>query len=75
MKMIDVQGLAAHGVVLGGVQEGFDVQHRVALPGGFGNEVVEANRHILGDFGVETGTWEEWTPFEGSYIVGVPPCS
>lgn len=75
MKVIDCQGLGGS-PTLGSVLEGFDLVHRVALPGGFGNDAVEANRHLLpGDWITETGAWETWTPQDGALLHGCPPCS
>lgn len=80
MKMVDCQGLGGHGIILGGVQAGFELVHRVALPGGFGNTIVAANAGLLGDSFdpdmMETGNEHEWTPQKWvSYVAGVPPCS
>jgi hypothetical protein len=72
---IDVQGLAG-AWSLGSVQAGFRMKHRVSLPGGFGDEVTDANRHLLGgDWEQQVGTADEWTPIETSFICGTPPCS
>lgn len=80
MKMVDCQGLAGHGIILGGVQAGFELVHRVALPGGFGNTIVAANAGLLGDSFdpdmMQTGDEGEWTAQKGvAYVAGVPPCS
>lgn len=75
LRAVDVEALAGSWD-LGAVREGFQVVHRVALPGGFGNEVIEANRPLLGDFAVETGDEGEWTALKDvPFIFGTPPCS
>lgn len=72
---IDCEGLAGNWS-LAAVQEGFKIQRRLALPGGFGNECIEVNRKLLGQFPVETGAAEGWTPGQGvSFLFGTPPCS
>lgn len=74
---VDVQGLAG-AWTLGTVQAGFELTHRVSLPGGFGDEAIDANRHLVGDgWAQETGDpVEAWTPQENvAYICGTPPCS
>lgn len=74
---VDVQGLAG-AWTLGTVQAGFELKHRVSLPGGFGDPAIDANRHLVGDgWAQETGDpVEAWTPQEGvAYICGTPPCS
>lgn len=77
MKFIDCQGLAGHGTSLGAVQAGFEMVHRTALPGGFGNSVVNENRELLGFKGdIETGDVDTWTPFRDiAFVTGTPPCS
>jgi site-specific DNA-cytosine methylase len=77
MRMVDCQGLAGTGTTLGGVLAGFDLVHRVALPGGFGNKLVEENRKILNFTGdIETGPIDEWTPQHNiAMVTGTPPCS
>jgi site-specific DNA-cytosine methylase len=78
MNFVDVWGLAGSGVILGAVDAGFTMAHRASH--GFGDEVVEANRHLLGD-GWQTETIADpddggWQGFQDiSYVTGVPPCS
>lgn len=75
MRFIDCQGLAGHDT-LGAVQAGFTLIHRASL-GKFGDEVVSANRHLLGD------EWEQdpgngaldWEPKRAALVLGTPPCS
>jgi len=74
-RAIDVEALAGSWT-LASVREGFDVVHRVALPGGFGNEAIEANRDVLGEFDIETGEEPTWTAKDGiAFVFGTPPCS
>lgn len=76
IPFVDVQGLAG-AWTLGTVQAGFDLKHRVSLPGGFGDIVMEANKHLVGDgWQQEVGLAEDCTPQEGvAYACGTPPCS
>lgn len=75
MRAVDVEALAGSWD-LGTVREGFEIVHRTALPGGFGNEVIEANRDVLGDFPIETGEEPTWTAQKDiAYVFGTPPCS
>jgi site-specific DNA-cytosine methylase len=73
---IDCQGLAG-AWTLGTVETGrFELAHRVALPGGFGNEIIEHNRHLIpGDWEQETGSALECEPRTAAYLCGTPPCS
>lgn len=72
---VDCEALAGNWTLVA-VQEGFKIQRRLALPGGFGNECIEANRKLFGQFPVETGPAEGWTPGQGvSLVFGTPPCS
>lgn len=75
MRAVDVEALAGSWD-LAAVREGFEIVHRVALPGGFGNEAIEANRDKLGDFEIETGEEVTWTAKrEIALAFGTPPCS
>lgn len=76
IPFVDVQGLAG-AWTLGTVQAGFDLRHRVSLPGGFGDVAMEFNRHLVGDgWQQEVGTADECTPQNGvAYACGTPPCS
>lgn len=75
MRAVDCEALAGSWD-LGVVREGFEISHRVALPGGFGDEVIETNRGLLGDFPIETGAQETWTPQgDVALLFGTPPCS
>jgi site-specific DNA-cytosine methylase len=79
-NFVDCQGLAG-AWSLGTAQAGFDLLHRVALPGGFGNAVMEENRSKFRGL----NTWwhqEDGTPADGwtpqmnvSFLCGTPPCS
>lgn len=77
IPFVDCQGLAGHWT-LGTAQAGFELVHRTSLPGGFGDQVLDANRPKFGsyDWSQETGPMEEWTPQHGiPYVCGTPPCS
>ena len=77
IPFVDCEGLAG-AWTLGTVQAGFDLVHRVSLPGGFGDNVISENRHLVpGNWGIETGIADEaWTPQRGvGYVCGTPPCS
>lgn len=75
MRACDVEALAGSWD-LAAVREGFQVVHRASLPGGFGDEVIEANRDVLGDFPIEVGDVGTWTPQERiAFLFGTPPCS
>lgn len=74
---VDCQGLGGHWS-LGTIQTGgFDMVHRASLTGGFGDDLISRNRHLV------PGTWEqdeggsasEWTPVQAAYVAGTPPCS
>lgn len=73
---VDAEGLAG-AWSLGTVQAGFGMAHRVSWPGGFGDDTVAVNRHLLGDsWTQETGPDETWTPYSDiSFVCGTPPCS
>lgn len=73
--LVDCQGLVG-AWTLGAVQAGFSLTHRASL-GGFGDHIVDANRHLLGngwrqDPGNGSGEWE---PVEAALVAGTPPCS
>lgn len=76
MEFVDCQNLAGS-FSLAAVNAGFRMKHRVAEPGGFGNESVEANRHLLpGSWVTETSPADEWTPQGGvGLLCATPPCS
>lgn len=78
IPFVDCQGLAG-AWTLGTVRTGqFDLVGRKTLPGGFGDVVVEDNRHLLpGDWGVQVGDpHSSWDPEVGvGYLCGTPPCS
>lgn len=82
IPFVDCQGLAG-AWTLGTVQTGeFELVARKSLApspekAGFGDDVVDANRPLLGsDWEQETGTEEDWTPAKNvGYICGTPPCS
>jgi site-specific DNA-cytosine methylase len=75
MRMVDVWGLAGGGVILGGEQAGFKIAARKSH--GFGDNSVEANRHLLGsDWECQTTKADGWLPEERiAYSASVPPCS
>lgn len=76
-RAVDCQGLAG-AWTLGTVEAGFEIVHRASLPAGphgFGDNAVEANRALLGDFPLEHGPQPEWTPQRDvAYVHGTPPC-
>lgn len=75
MRAVDCQGLAG-AFTLGTVKAGFDLVAKLELPGGFGIENTEANRHLLGDHEVHEGPWRDWPQYSGiDYVFGNPPCS
>lgn len=77
MRFVDCQGLAG-AWTLGTVQAGFELAHRASLPGGFGDEAIDANRKLVGDgWTQEVGLpGDGWTPQEDvAYLCGTPPCS
>ena len=73
-KFVDVECLAGNWD-LAACREGFDIQHRFALPGGFGNECIESNRHLLGKFPITTSPPESWDPVQCDFLAGTPPCA
>lgn len=78
IPFVDCQGLAG-AWTLGTVQTGkFQLQHRVSLPGGFGDEPMDHNRNLVGhDWVQETGDPDHtWSSQSGvGYLCGTPPCS
>jgi len=76
INFVDCQGLAG-AFTLGTVQAGFNLVHRVSLEGGFGDEVVDRNRHLLGDgWRQDEGTLpEEWARGAAGVVCGTPPCA
>lgn len=75
MRAIDCQGFA--GAFTYGVrQAGFELRHKVELPGGFGVGSVEPNRALLGDFDIQVGPATTWELFDDvDLLFGNPPCS
>lgn len=71
---VDVEALAGNWSLAARL-EGFKVKGRKALPGGFGNECIEANRKLLGQFPIEIGPQSTWSPECADFIFGTPPCS
>ena len=77
---VDCQGLAG-AWSLGTAKAGFTLKHRATLPGGFGDIVMEDNRHkfkgLDGYWTGEVGTPSDgWTPqMDVSFLCGTPPCS
>jgi len=72
---IDCMGFAG-GFTLGTVLAGFRLVGKRELPGGFGVDSCEANRHLLGnDWVTEVSPEEEWTPYRVPLVFGNPPCS
>jgi site-specific DNA-cytosine methylase len=82
IPFVDCQGLAG-AWTLGTVQTGdFELVARRSLApnpdkGGFGDEAINANRHLVGDgWEQQTGTEEDWEAVNGvGYVCGTPPCS
>lgn len=76
MKAIDVHGFAG-GMTLGVVQAGWELIGKREGPGGFGVDLMEANRHLYGDgWQAEAVPPEEWTPdTRADLVFGNPPCS
>lgn len=75
-RAVDCQGLAG-AFTLGTVRAGFDLVGKLELPGGFGVDPCEDNRHLLGEgWESEVGSWSEWTPQNDiRYVFGNPPCA
>lgn len=73
---VDIQGLAG-AWTLGTVQAGFDLVGRGSMKGGFGDVVIDGNRHLVGvDWEqMEGGNADEWEPMTAAYVCGTPPCS
>lgn len=66
----------AGGFTMGVVQAGFKLVGKRELPGGFGMDNCEANRHLLGDSWVgEVGPPDAWSAREVPFVFGNPPCS
>lgn len=76
IPFLDVEGLAG-AWTLGSVQAGFELVGRRSLPGGFGDNSMDANRALVGDgWEQQTGQYESWDPVHGvGYVCGTPPCS
>jgi site-specific DNA-cytosine methylase len=76
IPFIDCSGLAG-AWTLGTVQTGeFALVHRVSELGGFGDATVERNRHLLpGDWQIEEGLADGWTPGQAGFLCGTPPCA
>jgi len=76
-RFFDAQGLAG-AWTLGTVLTGrYELVGRWSLPGGFGDEVIDGNRHLVGDgWQQQVGTSGEIEPMSGiSFMAGTPPCS
>lgn len=74
-EAIDCLGFAG-GFTMGTVQAGFKLVGKREMPGGFGVDNCEANRHLLGDsWTTEVGEPATWTPRDVPYVFGNPPCS
>jgi site-specific DNA-cytosine methylase len=76
IPFIDCSGLAG-AWTLGTVQTGeFELVHRVSENGGFGDATVERNRHLLpGNWQIEEGLADGWTPGQAGFLCGTPPCA
>ena len=74
MRAIDCQGYGG-GFALGAVQAGFELIHKAEDEDGFGVAQCEENRHLLGDFTVETVNPDNWQPVQAEYVFSNPPCS
>lgn len=74
-EAIDCLGFAG-GFTMGTVQAGFKLVGKREMPGGFGVDNCEANRHLLGDsWTTEVGEPAGWSAREVPYVFGNPPCS
>lgn len=74
-RAIDTLGFAG-GFTLGTVQAGFELVGKREMPGGFGVDNCEANRHLLGpNWTTEVGSPETWSAQPVDYVFGNPPCS
>jgi site-specific DNA-cytosine methylase len=73
-SFIDVLGLAG-AWSLAASRAGLTMVNRVSE--GFGDEVVEANRHFIpGAWQIERADPAAWTPWNGiGLVIGTPPCS
>ncbi len=75
MRVIDCQCFAG-GLTWSFVAEGFELTAKREHPAGFGVELVEANRALLGDrWQTEACDPSQWTPKNADVVVGNPPCS
>jgi len=82
LRFVDCQGLAG-AWTLGTVQAGFELVSRATLArteekAGFGDIVIDANRHLVGDgWKQQLGcNLEDWEVVEDiAYLCGTPPCS
>ena len=71
---IDCQSFAG-GFTLGTKLAGFQIIGKREAVGGFGVPAVEGNKKLLGDFEIEVGTPDTWTPLKADLVFGNPPCS
>lgn len=75
MKAVDCQGFGG-GFTLGVVEAGFELAGKRELPGGFGVESCEANRHLLqGAWETQVGPADTWDRVPADLLFGNPPCS
>lgn len=74
MRAIDNQGLAG-AFHLGTRQAGFEVVASFEQLGGFGNDLMQHNKHLTGDIPYYVGV-DNWVPYNDiDYVFGNPPCS
>lgn len=76
-RFVDCQGLAGAWTV-GTARTGrFELVGRTSLPGGFGDDAIGINRHLVGDgWEQQVGDQATWEPYDGvHYLCGTPPCS
>jgi site-specific DNA-cytosine methylase len=71
---IDCQSFAG-GFTLGATLAGFEIIGKREATGGFGVPAVEGNKKLLGDFSIEAGAPDTWTPLKADLVFGNPPCS
>ena len=71
---IDCQSFAG-GFTLGNKLAGFEIIGKREATGGFGVPAVEGNKKLLGDFSIEAGAPDTWTPIKADLVFGNPPCS
>jgi site-specific DNA-cytosine methylase len=58
------------------VQAGFELTRKAEMPGGFGVEAMNQNRHLLGNgWDIQVCDPEEWEPTDAEVLFGNPPCS